>query len=112
MDNEKSKTIKLVVRLNKQEKEILERCLKYIGSTASEFIRSLIKNKSEKMFPYYKVKGRPIRKLEVELTVEQKCEMIGGRILKNEHGLLVCRTQESKSKFGSSHIDLNLDDSV
>ena len=99
----------IVIRLSITEKETLDKCVESLGCKKSEFIRSLIRQKGEKMFPYYKVKGRPImgQSEETPLTVEQMCEAIGGRLIK-EKGVMVCRTQEYKNALSEGHVDLDL----
>ena len=99
-------------RINDKEYENFQKCLGEDGGSSSEFLRRLIKNKYEKMFPYNKVKLKPIKEKEPELTFEQKCEAIGGEVAKNKYGQRICRRVLHRNDFGEALEDIPLDKSL
>lgn len=92
------KTVKLVIMLSPKEKQMLDSICDVLGSGMSEMIRETIRNKYTKIFPYYSV--RQLNKVKEEkqeeenklITVEQYCELKGGKIRK-ENGTNRCAFQ-------------------
>ena len=75
---------RVTIKLNGRELQILEECLKNSGSTASEFIRGLVKREHAKLFPAYRqLPGVRTFKPQDEqdmMTDEQLCEARGGEV--------------------------------
>jgi len=70
---------------------MLEQICEEMGCSRSEILREWLRNNYLKMFPPYrlKVNDPSSQTPEVELTVEQKCEMYGGKVV-NKSGTRVC----------------------
>lgn len=116
-----AKTYKLIVAFSDQERKDLDMCLEALGKTASEFVRSLITDRRQELFPYYKVRpsslvvadseGGEAKSKKEELTKEQICERMGGRIVKR-NGVSVCEIESlnriTGKKYVSNEIPLDL----
>lgn len=76
---------------------MLDQLLSRFGTRTSEYLRSLIREKHSKVFPAYTNTGKAkILEVQEELTPEQACESVGGRI-ENVNGVQMCVIQISKS---------------
>ena len=99
--------------LSEIEAKNLTILLEKYGGRATEYFRTLLRNAFEKEYGGYKFTGsikkiKEIKEPEQEMTLEQKCEFIGGQIVKDNAGSKVCKKWIYKNKFGESFIDIPL----
>ena len=110
MEKRKDTRRALVFRMSDKEWEMFDKCVEEFGSKKTEFLKLLIKTKYEKMFPYYTRSLRviPSKEQDTPLTLEQKCEMIGGKIVKDNTGNKICKIQLYKNAFSEGFNEVPL----
>lgn len=101
-NNRSEKKEAIQFRMSIVEREMLmELCAKF-GTSISELLRGLVHDKYTKTFPAYMVGKKYSRGSEFlsitadELTPEQACEAVGGKII-TENGIQKCSLQLSPS---------------
>lgn len=90
MENTKQK--RLGVPMTVREKEMLDQITGYLGCNASEWVRSMIREKFTKLFPVYTQRAQIKAGIRTDrvLTPEEMCEQAGGKCGINAEGAKVC----------------------
>ena len=88
----------ILIRVDDREARNLDLLLEKYGGKAPAYFRYLLKSSYEKEFGSYKSpKFGKIRKIlstsVQELTDEQFCEAVGGRVKKHDNGTIMCFLQ-------------------
>jgi len=85
----------LQVKINEGEGEMIDEIGKHFSvNSRPEVIRHLISRMHNKLFPPYLLRGesdRPKAPSKIPLTNEQKCELRGGVVARNDNGSMMAK---------------------
>ena|SRR3990167_5552093 len=83
--------LRISIFLDEVEEKNLASLLKRYGGKAPEYFRMLLKESYRKEFGGYKSRKIKIQEIpEEDLTPEQICEGVGGKVSKRNDGMVVC----------------------
>lgn len=87
--------------IDENEERNLKALLKRYGGKATSYLRTILKQAYEKDFGGYKAKDNIITggTPDVELTPEQICEQLGGKVFKDTAGNVFARLPRGPSAF-------------
>lgn len=89
-------TKRVTTILDDREAMNLNLLLAKYGGKASAYFRTLLKQAYEKELGGYKEKKRSIKTIKIDPTPEQICEMLGGKVGKNDSGPVCFEPSERK----------------
>ena len=103
-----TKSIKFNMMISEGEKKMIDDLCKRFSCNTSEMIRGWLRDNHRRVFPAYMNKIiKPIPMKPEEMTVEQKCEFIGGTIIKDNSGVVIACRKPLEAPGSYSTIDIN-----